>query len=82
MEVRVTSGRIEFRDGDTVVGYYDKQNKRWSFSGEMRLGADDASHPVYGVNGGKGMTTVPSGAGAVLVKAPKPGPPTSMDLEP
>jgi phage gp45-like len=81
-EIRCTSSRIEFRVGDEVVGYYDKQNKRWSFTGEMRLGADDASHPVYGVNGGKGMTTEPSGPGAVLVKAPKPGPPTSQDAEP
>ena len=81
-EVRCTSGRIEFRVGDEVVGYYDKKNKRWSFTGEMRLGADDASHPVYGVNGGKGMTTEPNGAGAVLVKATKPGPPTSQDTEP
>ncbi|MCA1419497.1 phage baseplate assembly protein [Bradyrhizobium sp. BRP23] len=81
-EIRCTKGRIEFRVGDDVVGYYDKENKRWSFTGEMRLGSDDADHPVYGVNGGKGMTTEPSGMGAVLVKAPKPGPPTSEDANP
>jgi len=82
MEVRVTSGRIEFRDGDDVVGYYDKQNKRWSFVGEVRLGSDSASHPVYGVNGGVGKTTQTSGSGAVLVDAPNAGPPTSEDTEP
>lgn len=81
-EVRCTKGRIEFRVGDTVVGYYDKGAKRWSLIGEVRLGSDDASHPVYGVNGGVGMTTETSGDGAVLVKAPKPGPPTSQDTEP
>ncbi|MBR1025607.1 phage baseplate assembly protein [Bradyrhizobium liaoningense] len=81
-EIRCTKGRIEFRVGGDVVGYYDKQNKRWSFTGEMRLGSDDASHPVYGVNGGKGMTTESSGSGAVLVNAPKPGPPTSEDVNP
>jgi hypothetical protein len=81
-EVRATKNRIEFRCGDEVVGYYDKEKKRWSFTGEMRLGSDDADHPVYGVNEGKGMTTETSGEGAVLVKAPKPGPPTSLDMEP
>jgi hypothetical protein len=81
-EVRVTKGRIEFRSGDAVVGYYDGQSKKWSFTGEMHLGADSASHPAYGVSGGVGMTTVTSGSGAVLVNATKPGPPTSMDGEP
>ena len=81
-EVRVTKGRIEFRSGDSVVGYYDGQSKKWSFTGEMHLGADSASHPVYGVNGSVGMTTQKSGSGAVLVNAPNPGPPTSMDSEP
>ena len=81
-EVRVTKGKIEFYSGDTVVGYYDKENSKWAFIGEVHLGADDASHPAYGVNGGVGMTTVTSGAGAVLVNATKPGPPTSLDGQP
>jgi hypothetical protein len=82
-EMRCSKNRIEWRDSnDNVVGYYDKQNKRWCFIGEIKLGSEDADHPVYGVNGGVGMTTEPSGAGAVLVKAPKPGPPTSEDMEP
>jgi hypothetical protein len=81
-EIRCTSGRIEFRIGDTVVGYYDKSNTRWSFTGEMRLGDDNADHPVYGVNGGVGKTTKTSGSGAVLVNAPLPGPPTSLDTSP
>ena len=81
-EIRTTKNRIEFRSGDDVVGYYDKSAKRWSFTGEMRLGDDGASHPVYGVNGAVGKTTKTSGVGAVLVKAPQPGPPTSEDTEP
>ena len=81
-EVRVTKGRIEFRSGDSVVGYYDGQSKKWSFTGEMHLGDDNAQHPIYGVSGGVGMTTETSGAGAVLVNATKPGPPTSMDGQP
>jgi len=82
-EIRCTKNRIEFRVGDTVVGYYDKSAKRWSFTGEMRLGTDDAKHPVYGVgDGGTGNTTDKTGEGAVLVKAPNPGPPTSLDTEP
>ena len=52
------------------------------FIGEIHLGKEDASHPAYGVNGSVGMTTVTSGAGAVLVNAPKPGPPTSLDGQP
>jgi hypothetical protein len=82
LEMRVSKKRIEFRSGEDVVGYYDKQAKRWSFTGEMRLGDDNASHPVYGVNGGHGMTTQTSGDGAVLVNAPNPGPPTSEDNMP
>jgi phage gp45-like len=81
-EIRTTKNRIEFRSGDDVVGYYDKSAKRWSFTGEVRLGQDDADHPVYGVNGAVGKTTKTSGVGAVLVKAPQPGPPTSEDTEP
>lgn len=80
-EVRCTSNRIEFRVGDTVVGYYDKNAQRWSFTGEMRLGDDSASNPVYGV-AGSGKTTKTSGVGAVLVKATEPGPPTSLDTAP
>ena len=82
MEVRVSAGRIEFYSGSTVVGYYDKKASKWSFTGEVHLGTDSASHPVYGVNGGKGMTTQTSGNGAVLVNAPQPGPPTSLDQHP
>jgi phage gp45-like len=82
LEVRVSKKRIEFRSGDDVVGYYDKQAKRWVFIGEVRVGSENASHPVYGVNGGVGMTTQSSGDGAVLVNAPNPGPPTSLDQEP
>jgi hypothetical protein len=48
----------------------------------MHLGEDSADHPIYGVNNGKGMTTVTSGVGAVLVNAPQPGPPTSEDMAP
>jgi phage gp45-like len=81
-EMRVTAGRIEFRSGDTVVGYYDKQSKTWCFIGKVKLGTESASHPVYGVNQGLGMTTDPNGSDAVLVNAPKPGPPTSQDERP
>jgi phage gp45-like len=81
-EVRCTSGTIEFWVGGSKVGYYAQQGSKWSFTGEMHLGTDSADHPVYGVNGGKGMTTATSGSGAVLVNAPNPGPPTSGDLEP
>jgi hypothetical protein len=79
-EMRVSKKRIEFRSGDKVVGYYE--GGKWVFIGEIHLGSESADHPVYGVNGGKGMTTETSGAGAVLVKAPKPGPPTSLDMRP
>jgi hypothetical protein len=81
-EMRVTKGRIEFRSGDTVVGYYDKQSKTWCFIGKVKLGTESAAHPVYGVNGGLGMTSDGSGSDAVLINAPKPGPPTSMDTKP
>jgi hypothetical protein len=81
-EVRLTKGRIEFRVGDAVVGYYDTGGKKWAFVGEVHLGKEDAAHPAYGVSGGAGMTTATSGAGAVLVNATKPGPPTSMDGQP
>jgi hypothetical protein len=81
-EVRCTSSRIEFRVGGNVVGYYDTQGSKWSFTGEMHLGQDSANHPAYGVNGGVGMTTLTSGVGAVLVNATKPGPPTSEDNMP
>jgi uncharacterized FlaG/YvyC family protein len=81
-EMRTTKKRIEFRSGDNVVGYYDKDASRWVFIGEVKLGSEDADHPVYGVNGGLGKTTKQSGSGAVLVKAPLPGPPTSLDMAP
>jgi hypothetical protein len=81
-EMRTTAKRIEFRSGDNVVGYYDKGSSKWVFIGEVHLGSEDASHPIYGVNGGVGMTTATSGSGAVLVNATKPGPPTSMDGQP
>jgi phage gp45-like len=81
-EMRVSKKRIEFRSGDDVVGYYDKASKTWCFIGKVKLGTEDAQHPVYGVNGGKGMTVDPNGSDAVLVNAPKPGPPTSEDAQP
>src|SRR6266699_3518248 len=74
LEVRTTKTRIEFRAGDDVVGYYDEAGKKWVFTGEVHLGSEGASHPVYGVNGGVGKTTKTSGDGAVLVDAPQPGP--------
>ncbi len=79
-EMRVSKKRIEFKAGETTVGYYE--GGKWVFIGEVRLGSEDADHPVYGVNNGSGMTTETSGKGAVLVKAPKPGPPTSLDGQP
>lgn len=33
-EVRCTKDRIEFRFGDQVVGYYDKNGKKWNFNGD------------------------------------------------
>ena len=38
LEVRATSSRIEFRAGDTVVGYYDKAAGTWCFIGKVLLG--------------------------------------------
>jgi phage gp45-like len=43
LEVRATSSRIEFRAGDDVVGYYDKQAGSWCFKGKVLLGDDDTS---------------------------------------
>jgi phage gp45-like len=80
MEVRATKNRIEFRAGDQVVGYYE--GGKWCFIGEIKLGSEDADHPVYGKNKGVGKTSENSGAGAVLIKAPKPGPPVSEDTAP
>jgi phage gp45-like len=34
-EVRCTAGRIEFRSGDTVVGYYDKSADTWFLKGKV-----------------------------------------------
>lgn len=81
-EMRATAKRIEWRSGDNVVGYYDKGSSTWCFIGTVKLGTESAQHPVYGVNGGVGMTTEGSGSGAVLVNATKPGPPTSLDGQP
>jgi hypothetical protein len=81
-EVRCTKDKIEFRIGDEVVAYIDKTNRRFVTKIETRLGSEDADHPVYGLNGGVGKTSKTSGDGAVLIKAPQPGPPTSLDLEP
>jgi phage gp45-like len=82
LEMRVSKKRIEFYSGTTVVGYYDKASSTWCFIGKVKLGTESASNPVYGVNGGVGMTSDPAGSDAVLVHAPKPGPPTSQDTEP
>ena len=81
-EMRVSAGRIEFRSGNTVVGYYDKQSSTWCFIGKVKLGSESAQHPVYGVNKGVGMTSDPNGSDAVLINATKPGPPTSLDQQP
>jgi phage gp45-like len=42
-EIRATKDKIEIRDGDTVVGVYDKQAKSWTFSNfkKLTLNADD-----------------------------------------
>jgi hypothetical protein len=82
LEMRVSKKRIEFYQGETVVGYYDKASATWCFIGKVKLGTESASNPVYGVNGGVGMTSDPGGADAVLINAPKPGPPTSSDTQP
>jgi phage gp45-like len=34
-EIRCTKNRIEFRSGDTVVGYYDKGAETWYFKGKI-----------------------------------------------
>jgi hypothetical protein len=81
-EMRTTANRIEFRSGDNVVGYYDNGASTWCFIGKVKLGTESAQHPVYGVNGGVGMTVDPGSSSAVLVNATKPGPPTSMDGQP
>jgi phage gp45-like len=80
--VRVSKGRIEFVADDEVVGYYDKASKTWCLIGQIKLGDENAENPVYGVNGGVGMTTKASGDAAVLVAATRPGPPTSQDTQP
>ena len=41
LEVRTTSKRIEFRAGDKVVGYYDKEGDKWVFLGKILLGDED-----------------------------------------
>ncbi len=79
-EVRLYKDKIEFRIGDKVVAVIDKDKVATKI--ETRLGSEDADHPVYGLNNGVGMTSKTSGDGAVLIKAPEPGPPTSLDLEP
>lgn len=79
-EVRCSGSRIEFYIGGSLVAYIDKD--KFVTKIETRLGDENASHPVYGVNGGIGKTTKTSGAGAVLVTAPQPGPPTSQDTAP
>ncbi len=77
-EVRLTKGRIEFRAGDTVVGYYDVQAKRWAFIGDVvRLGDDDAQHKVAGDTGSV-MKTSPK----VFVKATEDAHPASLDMQP
>lgn len=81
-EMRVSAARIEFQSGGNVVGYYDKQSATWAFIGKVKLGDENASHPVYGVNNGKGMTSDPNAVDAVLINAPNPGPPTSLDNAP
>jgi hypothetical protein len=82
LEVRVSKKRIEFYSGEDVVGYYDKASTTWCFIGKVKLGTESASNPVYGVNGGVGMTSDPNGDDAVLINAPEPGPPTSQDTLP
>lgn len=47
LEVRTTSSRIEFRAGDTVVGYYDKAAATWVFIGKVKLGSEDANRLVH-----------------------------------
>jgi hypothetical protein len=49
LEMRVSSGRVEFRDSKSVVGYYDRHAKRRAFIGDViGLSDDNAQHPVLG----------------------------------
>jgi phage gp45-like len=43
LEIRTTSKRIEFRAGDQVVGYYDKEGSKWVFLGKVLMGGEDES---------------------------------------
>jgi phage gp45-like len=43
LEVRTTKTRIEFRAGDKVIGYYDKEGEKWAFIGKVLLGDEDES---------------------------------------
>lgn len=36
-EIRATKNKIEIRDGETVVGVYDKEEKSWTFSNYKKL---------------------------------------------
>jgi phage gp45-like len=96
-EVRLTKGRIEFRDGDEVVGYYDKQAKKWWFKGntiehEAQTMKATVSNKFVTVGktllGSEDAThNVYGNAGTgktsdkVFVKAILPGPPTSLDTQ-
>jgi phage gp45-like len=42
-EVRATASRIEFLDGDNVVGYYDKGSQTWYFKGKIATMEFDTS---------------------------------------
>jgi hypothetical protein len=53
-EVRCTAKRISFFDGETEVGWYDKQSKTWHFKsdtiileGTVKLGSPNASKKVH-----------------------------------
>ena len=80
--MRVSKKRIEFRSGDDVVGYYDKEGKTWVFIGKVKLGSEDAADPVYAESNGVGNISDENADNAVLITAPKPGPPTALDTEP
>jgi len=83
LEMRVSKKRIEFRSGDDVVGYYDKEGKTWVFIGKVKLGSESADNPVYGVgDSGTGNISDKDADDAVFINAPKPGPPTALDTEP
>jgi len=82
LEMRVSKKRIEFRSGDDVVGYYDKEGKTWVFIGKVKLGSEDAADPVYAESNGVGNISDENADNAVLITAPKPGPPTALDTEP